>query len=60
MRLVFEHQEKIQDPMGSFNSIALKVGCTAETLRKWVRQMERDQGLRDGLNRPGFTGDSIS
>ena len=30
-------------------SIAPKIGCTAETLRKWVRQAERDQGLRDGL-----------
>ncbi len=31
------------------NSIAGKIGCTAETLRKWVRRAERDQGLRDGL-----------
>ena len=30
------------------NSIAAKVGCTAETLRKWVRQDERDQGRRAG------------
>ena len=29
-------------------SIAAKIGCTAETLRKWVRQAERDQGLRAG------------
>ena len=30
------------------NSIASKIGCTGETLRKWVRQAERDQGFRDG------------
>ena len=30
-------------------SIASKIGCTAETLRKWVRQAERDQGRRPGL-----------
>ena len=32
----------------AMNSIASKIGCTGETLRKWVRQAERDQGLRDG------------
>ena len=31
------------------SSIASKIGCTPETLRKWVRQTERDQGLRAGL-----------
>jgi transposase len=27
-----------------------KIGCTGETLRKWVRQAERDQGNRPGLS----------
>ena len=27
-------------------SIAAKFGCTAETLRRWVRQAERDSGVR--------------
>jgi transposase-like protein len=30
-------------------SIAPKMGCTAETLRGWVRRAERDQGKRAGL-----------
>ncbi len=34
----------------AINSIASKVGCTAETLRKWVNQQEIDQGQREGLS----------
>jgi len=33
-------------------SIAAKIGCTAETLRKWVRRAERDSGQRAGLMKP--------
>jgi transposase-like protein len=29
-------------------SIAAKIGCTPETLRRWVRQQERDTGQRPG------------
>ncbi len=32
----------------AINSVAAKIGCTAETLRKWVRQAERDGGQRPG------------
>ena len=32
----------------AMTSIATKIGCTTETLRKWVRQAERDQGRRAG------------
>ena len=30
-------------------SIAGKLGCTTETLRRWVRQAERDTGHRAGV-----------
>ena len=49
VRLVFEHQGEYESQWAAMGSIAAKIGCTAETLRKWVRQAERDQGLRDGL-----------
>jgi transposase-like protein len=35
----------------AIGSIAGKIGCTAKTLRKWVRQAERDQGQRPGATR---------
>ena len=33
----------------AINSVSAKIGCTAETLRKWVRAVERDGGQRPGL-----------
>jgi transposase-like protein len=46
--MVLEHQSDHQSQWAAISSIASKIGCTGETLRKWVRQAERDQGLRDG------------
>jgi transposase len=48
VRMVLEHQSDYPSQWAAMNSIASKIGCTGETLRKWVRQAERDQGLRDG------------
>jgi transposase len=50
VRLVFEHQAEHESQWAAIGSIASKIGCTAETLRKWVRQAERDQGKRSGLS----------
>ena len=49
VRLVFEHEAKCDSQWAAIGSIAPKMGCTAETLRKWVRQAERDQGRRAGV-----------
>jgi len=46
VRMVLEYQAEYESQWAVLNSIASKIGCTAETLRKWVRQAERDQGLR--------------
>ena len=50
VRLVFEQQGEHDSQWATIGSIASKMGCTAETLRKWVRQAERDQGKRSGLS----------
>jgi transposase len=47
--MVFEHQGEHGSQWAAINSIAGKIGCTAETLRKWVRRAEIDQGIRNGL-----------
>ena len=49
MRLVREHGAEHPSEWAAIESIAGKLGCTAETLRKWVRQAERDSELRGGL-----------
>ena len=49
VRMVLEHQNEHDSQWAAIGSIAAKIGCTAETLRKWVRQTERDQGQRPGL-----------
>ncbi len=48
VRMVLDHQDDYASQWSAIVSIASKIGCTGETLRKWVRRAERDQGLRDG------------
>ena len=49
VRLVFEHESEYDSQWAAINSIAAKIGCTPETLRKWVRRIEVDGGRRDGV-----------
>ena len=49
VRMVFDQEAQHSSQWSAIQSIASKIGCTAETLRKWVRQAERDAGRRPGL-----------
>jgi transposase len=49
VRLVFECRNDHPSQWAAVGSIAVKIGCTPQTLLSWVRRHERDAGQRDGL-----------
>ncbi len=49
VRLVREHQGEYATQWAAIQSIAAKIGCSAEALRTWVRRAEQDAGERPGL-----------
>jgi transposase len=49
VRMVFDHGSEYGSQWEAIRSIAEKIGCSPETLRKWVRQTEVDTGRRGGL-----------
>ena len=46
--MVYEGKDAYPSQWAAIESVAQKIGCTAETLRRWVRQGERDRGDRPG------------
>jgi transposase len=50
VRLVLEHRDEYETKWAAITSIAGKFGCSAETLRGWVRQAEVDGGARPGTS----------
>jgi transposase len=48
VRMVLDHQGEHGSQYAAIRSIAQKIGCSGETLRNWVRQAERDRGVRAG------------
>jgi len=47
--MVQEHEREYNSQWSAIVSIASKIGCTPETLRKWVRRTEVDTGMRGGV-----------
>lgn len=48
VRMVLDHLREYEPEWAAISSIAAKVGCTPETLRKWVRQKQKGRGQRAG------------
>jgi hypothetical protein len=49
VRMVFEAEQHCGSQWEAIRSVADKLGPTAETVRKWVRRVEIDEGRRPGL-----------
>jgi len=47
--MVLDQQNQHESPWAAMVSIAAKIGCMTETLRRWVRRYERDHEIREGL-----------
>ena len=58
VRLVFDQQGQNGLQWAAIESIASKIGCTPETLRRWVRRSETNQGKRSGM--PSLTSNNSS
>jgi transposase len=48
--MVAQQRDEYGSQWAAIQSIASKIGCTNESLRRWVQQAERDQGKRAGLS----------
>jgi transposase len=48
--MVAEHRDEYGSQWAAIQSIASKIGCTSESLRRWVQQAERDEGKRSGVS----------
>ena len=49
VRMVFAQESEHGSQWEAITSIASKLGCTSETLRRWVRRVEYDRGIRSGM-----------
>ncbi|EQD80762.1 transposase IS3/IS911 family protein, partial [mine drainage metagenome] len=49
IRMVVDHRGEYPSQWAAIQSVASKLGMTAETLRHWVRRAEIDTGTRVGI-----------
>ena len=49
VRMVQEHRSDYPSLWAPIESIAPKIGCVPQTLNEWVKRVEVDAGVRDGV-----------
>lgn len=49
VRMVFEQRAEYESQWAAIESIASKIGCSAQTLSNWIKQHETDIGQRPGV-----------
>src|SRR3954469_15170162 len=49
VRMVQEHKGEYPSLWAAVESIAPKIGCVPQTLREWVKRVEVDSGMREGV-----------
>ena len=49
VRMVQEHRGEYPSLWAAIESIAPKIGCVPQTLHEWVKRVEVDTGVREGV-----------
>lgn len=50
VRLVLNSEKDYGSRWAAIESVAAKIGCTGETLRRWIKQSQIDNGVEPGVS----------